>query len=127
MEILTDGLLLAASIVATGYCYILSKRLRRFTTLETGMGGAIAVLSAQVDDMTQVLEKARQTASGAEIRLKELTQQAATQARRLELMTAALHDLPSDERFAAEPQFERKDRPRVLRRRNHDYMAEAAE
>ena len=50
---------------AAVYCYVLAGRLKRFATLETGMGGAIAVLSAQVDDMTRALEKAQGAASGS--------------------------------------------------------------
>lgn len=59
MDLISDILLMAGSFGAAIYCYVLSTRLKRFTTLETGMGGAIAVLSAQVDDMTVALEKAR--------------------------------------------------------------------
>ena len=52
MELIADILMVAGSFGAAIYCYVLSARLKKFTTLETGMGGAIAVLSAQVDDMT---------------------------------------------------------------------------
>lgn len=94
MELISDVLLLAASLGAALYCQVLARRLRRFTALESGMGGAIAVLSAQVDDMTRALEQARGVAGGAEKRLVTLTGQAEALARRLELMVAALHDLP---------------------------------
>jgi hypothetical protein len=78
MELIADMLILfAATVGATIYCYVLAARLRRFTTLETGMGGAIAVLSAQVDDMTRALEKAQGVASdlGTQ-RLEVLTERA---------------------------------------------------
>lgn len=101
MELIADSLLLAATVGAAIYCYVLAARLRRFTTLETGMGGAIAVLSAQVDDMTKALQKAQGVASGSEQRLAELTVRADVLAKRLELMVASLHDLPEPARSPA--------------------------
>lgn len=94
MELIADVLMAAGAFGAAIYCYVLAGRLKKFTTLETGMGGAIAVLSAQVDDMTQALEKARTVASGSATSLETLTQRAEAAAGRLELMLAALHDLP---------------------------------
>lgn len=94
MELLADGLLFAAAVGAAIYCQVLAGRLRRLTALESGMGGAIAVLSAQVDDMTRALKGAQGAASGAEQRLAGASGRAEQLARRLELMAAALHDLP---------------------------------
>ncbi|TAG13556.1 MAG: hypothetical protein EAZ40_14730, partial [Rhodobacterales bacterium] len=94
MDLIADILLVAGSFGAAVYCYVLSTRLKRFTTLETGMGGAIAVLSAQVDDMTVALEKARGAANGSAESLETLTARGEAVAKRLELLVAALHDLP---------------------------------
>jgi hypothetical protein len=94
MELIADMLMIAASLGAAIYCLVLAARLRKFTTLETGMGGAIAVLSAQVDDMTRALEKARAVAGSSERNLTDLTTRADALARRLELLMASLHDLP---------------------------------
>jgi hypothetical protein len=65
MSLIADILMAAGSFGAAIYCYILSGRLKKFTTLENGMGSAIAVLSAQVDDMTRALEQARGAATGS--------------------------------------------------------------
>ena len=46
MELIADFLMIAGTFGAAIYCYVLATRLKRFSTLETGMGGAIAVLSA---------------------------------------------------------------------------------
>lgn len=100
MEMISDILLMAGSFGAAIYCFVLSARLKKFTTLETGMGGAIAVLSAQVDDMTRALEKARGAANGSAESLEALTQRGEAVARKLELLVASLHDLPDP---AAEP------------------------
>lgn len=101
MELIADTLMVAGSFGAAIYCYVLSHRLKRFTTLETGMGGAIAVLSAQVDDMTRALEGARGAANGSASSLETLTLRGEAVAKRLELLVAALHDLPESASDAA--------------------------
>jgi chromosome segregation ATPase len=115
MQLIADMLMIAASLGAGIYCLVLAARLRRFTTLETGMGGAIAVLSAQVDDMTRALEKARGVAGTSERNLEELTTRAETLARRLELLMASLHDLPEPKPARAEAEAEADEDGRRLR------------
>lgn len=125
MDLIADSLLLAATLGAALYCYVLASRLRRFTTLETGMGGAIAVLSAQVDEMTRALEKAQGIASHSERRLAELTDRAEALSSRLELLVASLHDLPDE---AAPPAaVDEARRLRFIRRRPPREPLEAAE
>ena len=94
MDLIADILLIAGALGAAVYCIVLSRRLHRFTDLEKGVGGAIAVLSAQVDDMTQALEKARVAASSSSDGLDASTERAEGVAKRLELLVAAMHDLP---------------------------------
>ena len=132
MELIADILLVAGSFGAAVYCYVLSNRLKRFTTLESGMGGAIAVLSAQVDDMTMALEKARGAANGSAESLEALTARGEAVARRLELLVASLHDLPDPK--AAPPPTPQQDAPaeedrrlRFVRRRSARDTLEAAE
>lgn len=120
MDLIADMLMAAATLGAAVYCLVLAARLRRFTTLETGMGGAIAVLSAQVDDMTRALEKARGVAGSAERNLEDLTARAEALARRLELLMASLHDLPEPKSPRPEPEAEAEEgrRLRFTRRRS---------
>lgn len=113
MAFLADTLLAAGSIGAAVYCFVLSQRLSRFSTLEGGIGGAVAVLSAQVDDMTVVLRNAQNAALGSAGSLDELTKRAESSAARLELLLASLHDLPT-----AEATSNGGTRRRVVRRRN---------
>lgn len=132
MELIADVLLLAGSFGAAIYCYVLSTRLKRFTTLESGMGGAIAVLSAQVDDMTVALDKARGAANGSAESLEALTIRGEAVARKLELLVASLHDLPDPAaRPAATPIVEDAAddarRLRFVRRRTARDALEAAE
>ena len=102
MALIADMLLLAGTLGATLYCYVLARRLRRFNDLEKGMGGAIAVLSAQVDDMTKALNGAQCSARHSTDSLEGLTGRAEEVAHRLEILVAAMHDLPEHE-AAAKP------------------------
>lgn len=130
MELIADVLMSAGAFGAAVYCYVLAGRLKKFTTLETGMGGAIAVLSAQVDDMTRALEKARGAANGSAAGLEALVQRAETVSGKLELMVAAMHDLPQSlpSPEASQETPEENDRKlRFVRRRTVRNDLEAAE
>ncbi len=130
MDLIADILLVAGSFGAAIYCSVLAARLKRFTTLESGMGGAIAVLSAQVDDMTVALEKARGAANGSAESLEELTARGEAVARRLELLVASLHDLPDPKATPKAPQPDAPEedrRVRFVRRRSPRDSLEAAE
>lgn len=132
MELISDILLMAGSFGAAVYCFVLSSRLKKFTTLETGMGGAIAVLSAQVDDMTRALEKARGAANGSADSLEALTVRGEAVARKLELLLASLHDLPDPAATPArtpppEDPPDEERRLRFVRRRTGRDAVEAAE
>lgn len=93
MELVADIFLGAGALGAGLYCLILARRLNRFNDLEKGVGGAVAVLSAQVDDLTKTLVAAQTTSANAETTLTELTTRAEATANRLELMMASLHDI----------------------------------
>ena len=94
MTMIADVLLVAGALGAALYCYVLSRRLRRFTDLEKGVGGAVAVMSAQVDDLTKTLTAAQRTAKSSVGQLDELSARAEESRQRLELLVASLHDLP---------------------------------
>lgn len=98
---LSDILLGAGALGAGIYCLVLSRRLRRFTDLERGVGGAVAVLSAQVDDLARTLARAEGAAKGSVAALAQASDRAESAGQRLELLLASLHDLP-----AAKPEAE---------------------
>jgi hypothetical protein len=118
MEMISDVLMVAGSFGAAVYCYVLSNRLKRFMTLENGMGGAIAVLSVQVDDMTRAIEKARGAATGSAEALQGLVVRAEAAAARLELLMASLHDLPDPNAHRPEESASAERRLRFSRRRS---------
>ena len=76
MEYLSDLLLTAAALGAATYCAVLSRRLRALGALEGGMGSAIAVLSAQVDDLARSLKSAQEATGRAGGRLEGQTARA---------------------------------------------------
>lgn len=111
MEFIADVLLVAGAVGASVYCYVLARRLNRFNDLENGMGGAVAILSAQVDDLTNTLRAARQTADDSTRSLNGLTERAEDVARRLELLVAAMHDLPDQGLTPEQPKPTRGSHP----------------
>lgn len=95
MEVLSDLLLALGALAATTYCYILGLRLKKFRNMEEGMGAAIAVLSAEVTEMSTALERANIAAKSSSSNLENTTLRAESAARRLELLIASLHDIPN--------------------------------
>jgi hypothetical protein len=93
MTLIADILLVAGALGAAFYCFILGRRLRKFNNLESGMGGAVAVLSAQVDDLEKTLSSARSAAQGSAAELEQLTARAEDVRRQLEIQMASLHDI----------------------------------
>lgn len=116
MEFLADALLVGGALGAGVYCYVLARRLARFNDLERGVGGAVAVLSAQVDDLTKTLESARATAAASTDSLGGLTDRAENVAQRLELLVASMHDLPQEPVRPAAPMAESTAEPIFMRR-----------
>ncbi len=111
LNLIADILMAAGSIGAGIYCLVLSRRLSRFTDLEGGMGGAVAVLSVQVDDLTKALSEARRASAGSVSQLTELTRRAEESAAKLEILLASMHDLPEPGDAAGKPRVSRRRRP----------------
>jgi hypothetical protein len=94
MEFFADLLIAAGAIGLAVFCFVLSRRLKALGRLDSGIGGAIAVLAAQVDDLTRALKAAQATARATASQLESQTERADTACRQLELLMASLHDLP---------------------------------
>ncbi|NOD63906.1 MULTISPECIES: DUF6468 domain-containing protein [unclassified Ruegeria] len=97
MELIADILLVAGALGAGLYCFVLSRRLKRFTDLEKGVGGAVAVLSTQAEELKKSLDNARDASDQSGEQLGALTQRAESVAQRLELMMASMHDIVPEE------------------------------
>jgi hypothetical protein len=128
MVLIADILLICGAFGAAAYCYILALRIKKFQTLEGGMGGAIAVLSAQVDDLTQALDRAQTSAKRQATELESLTKRSEAATTKLELLLASLHDLPTSGEQQDEPdQNNAERRLRFVRRRSAGREHEAVE
>ena len=123
MEEISNILLIGATCAAAFYCFSLSRRLRKFTNLESGMGGAIAVLSAQVNDLHKSVEHAKLAASQSQLEIEKSSRRAEEIQRKLDLQIASLHDLvPVSEQVHGEdnievPETSSPDEPMFVRRR----------
>ncbi len=96
MQLVADIFLGAGALGAGLYCLVLARRLKRFNDLEQGVGGAVAVLSSQVDELNGSLSAAQSAAQTSNQSLTELTERAEAVASRLELIMASMHDLPEE-------------------------------
>ncbi len=132
MDIIADILLAAGAFGAGFYCFVLSRRLSRFNDLEQGVGGAVAVLSAQVDDLTKTLQQAQSTAHMSTMSLDGLTERAEGVAKRLELLVASMHDIPPEGSTQApnksdeKPNMPAPSEPEVPMFRRRDLTEESA-
>lgn len=71
MDHLMQGLLLLACLGLGLFCLMLTHRLRKLNDLETGLGGAIAVMAAEVDRLERAIRSARDEAMEASARLAD--------------------------------------------------------
>ena len=120
MELIADILLISGAIGAGFYCFVLGRRLKKFNSLENGVGGAVSVLSAQADDLRKTLSAAQKTAATSAETLSDMTVRAEEMANRLELQMAAMHDIPdhsvaqaevplvAEHQSSSEPMFTRR-------------------
>lgn len=104
MELISDILLVAGALGAGLYCFILARRLKRFTDLERGVGGAVSVLSAQAEELRKSLDAAGSASDRSGQKLQDLTARAERVAQRLELIMASMHDvIPEEKHEPAKP------------------------
>ena len=96
MGYLADLLLMTGSLGAAAYCMVLSRRLTRLGSFDKGIGSAIAVLSAQVEEMKAALSEVKAGSDGAGQQLNDLVGQAREISSELEMMIAACHDFAED-------------------------------
>ncbi len=94
MSLIADALLAGGALVAALYCLVLSRRLRKFTDLENGVGRAVTLLATRADELDRTLRAAQLTANQSVSKLEDVSGRAEAAARHLELLVASLHSLP---------------------------------
>ncbi|WP_410216414.1 hypothetical protein [Paracoccus sp. (in: a-proteobacteria)] len=70
-EHLLQAMLLVACLGLAGFCMSLARRLRKLNDLESGLGGAIAIMAAEVDRLERAIRSARDEATKASQGLAE--------------------------------------------------------
>lgn len=103
MDLIADLLLAIGAIGAGIYCVVLSRKINQFQSLDKGVGGAVAVLSSQVDELNNSMVTAKTVSQDSEQALAKMTDRAEFIARRLELLMASMHDMPEAEKAEPEP------------------------
>lgn len=113
MDLIADGLLIATALTAALYCLVLSRRLRRLTDAESGVGPQIGELSRALEETRAAVTQTRSSLSesrasarnagealarevaGARAVLAELQREAAA-ARRRQAAWDEARDVPAD-------------------------------
>lgn len=65
LAMIFQGALVAACLAVSLYCHVLARRLRKLNDLESGLGGAIAVMAAEVARLEAAITGARDEAERA--------------------------------------------------------------
>jgi len=76
MQMIIDFVLLAASIAAALYCFILSARLKKLNDTSGGLGASIASMSVTIEQARQILEDTKRINHAGEEKLKLLIEDA---------------------------------------------------
>ena len=111
MDLLMNGLLIAATLFAGGYCWVLARRVRDLKSLDSGLGGAIVTLTRQVELARTTLDEARAASRDTRQDLAQLVAKADGSAGQLRMLIAAAPAPPP--------------RPRAPRRPSHSRVAAA--
>ena len=65
IALILQGALVVAGLAVAGFCHLLARRLRKLNDLETGLGGAIAVMAAEIARLEAALAAAQAGATDA--------------------------------------------------------------
>jgi hypothetical protein len=86
MELVSDGLLIAAASVAALYCYILSRKLSALSNVDNGLGSAINGLSERIESTRESLSETKSTTTSLARDLAIITARADAASERLETL-----------------------------------------
>ena len=89
MDLLMNGLLMAATLFAGTYCWVLARRVRDLKSLDKGLGGAIVTLTRQVELARTTLDEARSASKDTRQDLAQLIGRADGTAGQLRALLAA--------------------------------------
>jgi hypothetical protein len=72
MQMIVDFMLLAASVSAAIYCFVLSGKLKRLNDMRSGLGASIASMSVTLEQMRRMLDESKEAQREAEQTLEAL-------------------------------------------------------
>ncbi|CTQ49088.1 hypothetical protein JDO7802_01098 [Jannaschia donghaensis] len=78
------------------WCRVLTKRLRAFNDVDSGLGGTIATLTKQVDDLKASIDTATECARDRADLLEQGNARADDRIGRMEMLLVSLEDLEGD-------------------------------
>lgn len=96
LSLLSDILLIAATVGLAVWCRLLSNRLRAFNAADAGTEETIAALARRVDDLRTSIAAARIDTTGRDARIAELNAGADDRIGRMEMLLASLEDLEEE-------------------------------
>jgi hypothetical protein len=103
MDLLMNGLLMAATVFAGGYCWILARRVHDLKSLDKGLGGAIVTLTRQIELARTTLEEAKSSSRDTSRELSQLVARADGAAGQLRILLAATPAPPAPAPATAGP------------------------
>jgi len=112
MELIADALLIAGALGAALYCRTLARRLGALSSLDSGLGAAIAALSRQVDELRASVDQAKSVSGDQAREVGQMTARAEVAAGRLELLLASLHEGEGRQALGARAARARAPQPR---------------
>ena len=65
MSLIADGLLIATCLTAAIYCFVLGQRLKKFSSMEEGVGQQIKQLNSSLNETRSALKEAQATAQSS--------------------------------------------------------------
>ena len=98
MDLLMNGLLMAATLFAGGYCWVLGRRVQDLKSLDRGLGGSIVTLTRQIELARTTLDEARGASKETRADLDRLIGKADAAANQLKLLIAAAPIYPQPPR-----------------------------
>ena len=78
MSLITDGILIAASLTACFYCLVLNVRLKALRNTDSGIGATISQLSASVSELQNSLSETQAASKIGAEKLEDLVGEAGT-------------------------------------------------
>ncbi|MEO0623488.1 MAG: hypothetical protein AAF183_14830 [Pseudomonadota bacterium] len=116
MDLIADGLFIATALTAALYCFVLSRRLRRLSDAETGIGSQIHALNKALEETRSGLSETRRGVAEARASVRNASESLAVEveaarrevqllasARTAAMDTLALIDAVNKEAKTAEP------------------------